>query len=404
MLSRGIMPTRIVLNREVKMQPVLLGLVVVALCGLLKIGIARAESKPDITVFKKFFQGCTIVPFQQEMKHPHAWIRGTCLGHSYSNDGLSLATACDLSYTLPAPPQYWTVSNCNFDGRLFELVQLDFKTGQLLQSQRMTNGIGVTKPELIIAEVNEHRQNTGTPPTQPKDTSEPPARKSTSIFGENAAERNPPAQLRDVEPNPSVRQKEADAHEGGRQLRKENTLQEQQPMAAQTASKSNEYFGLALGVATIDEVSKQLIAAGARFKGGLGSNGLPQIDVANYDRFNLFGETVEAWLKFLPKGLLYQIVICYKDHYPKKAVHQMIRDGLDAKYGKSNGLVFQDEAYADYKDGGTEISLIFDYDFIDHETTLTYNWKPVKNEVEKAEAESKENVRQENARKGRNDL
>jgi hypothetical protein len=111
---------------------------------LLPCGSAGATTPGDV---QAFFQGCTVIPGQPG--RTHSQIRGTCLGHTFSDDGLVPGGACAAAESTPRA--YWTVLSCNVDGTLYDNLQFDANTARLFHFSPMTSGFGITKPQLLAS-------------------------------------------------------------------------------------------------------------------------------------------------------------------------------------------------------------------------------------------------------------
>ncbi len=82
---------------------------------------------------KEFFAGCAIVPASMPNYKPPT-VRGRCLGHTFSTEGLSIAAMIDRAehpdgfcrfYKMgDGPTSFWSVRLCTYDGKPIERVDL----------------------------------------------------------------------------------------------------------------------------------------------------------------------------------------------------------------------------------------------------------------------------------------
>ncbi len=175
---------------------------------------------------------------------------------------------------------------------------------------------------------------------------------------------------------------------------------------AQMASAA-EYLGLNLGDGSFSDIEKQLNSSGASFDTGYGYKGygddLKMVKVKSFARFDKFGRTKEAWLKFTPKKKLYNISVTWSD---SGDIYKKFKDALDTKYGRasSSGRGFN-KSYK-YSDGQVDISLdrnTFGFGK-DQKTSLIYTYNPALQEVNKMQALIEDDIRKKNAKKLASDL
>lgn len=169
---------------------------------------------------------------------------------------------------------------------------------------------------------------------------------------------------------------------------------------------ATEYLGLDLGVATKETITQQLKGANAPFESDWGYKGYPELSwfkVLGYEKFNKFGSVKEAWLRFSPKGVLYQIQVTYND---AGETFKVLKDALDTKYGRANqeGMGFN-ISYR-YRDGKAAIAIernTFGFGN-EQKTSLFYTWSPLVPEVDKMKATIEDDIRKKNAKKAASDL
>jgi len=167
-----------------------------------------------------------------------------------------------------------------------------------------------------------------------------------------------------------------------------------------------EHLGFDLGVATKDKVAQQLKASDSSFEddwGYKGYNELTSFKVFRHEKFNKFGSVNEAWLEFSPQGILYRISVEYSD---SGETFKVLKDALDAKYGRANQQGFGFQSEYKYRDGKTEINLVRNtFGFGDEQrTSLTYVWTPFSGEVSKKKEAIENEIRKKNAKKAAGDL
>jgi len=169
---------------------------------------------------------------------------------------------------------------------------------------------------------------------------------------------------------------------------------------------ASEYLGFDLGNESNAQVISQLHSGHASFNDNYGYQGystLPLIKVSRYARFDKLGSVNEAWLKFSPKSILYQINVVYSD---SGATFKVLRDALDAKYGQAEQTGSGFESTYSYHDGSVDIDLgrnTFGFES-DQKTTLTYTDTSLVNEVENAKKLIENDIRNKNAKKAGSDL
>lgn len=171
-------------------------------------------------------------------------------------------------------------------------------------------------------------------------------------------------------------------------------------------SSAVEYLGLDIGKQTLEQAKSQLTAAGAEFEDDYGYKGhseLTFVKVTQFDRFNKFGALQEGWLRFSPKGVLYEIIVTYAD---SGETFKVLKDALDSKYGRPqvNGRGFN-QSYS-YRDGKVDITLernTFGFGS-DQKTSLLYTFTPLQGEVKKMQAQIEDEIRKKNAKKAGSDL
>jgi hypothetical protein len=188
----------------------------------------------------------------------------------------------------------------------------------------------------------------------------------------------------------------------------ESASAEQVPQAnpAPAPAPHNEYLGLLLGDSH-ERVVAALKAAAAHYDVGYGYRGysrdLPVIKVDRYERFDKFGSVKEAWLSFGPDGKLFKISVAWSD---AGETFEVVKDGLDTKYGKAKGSGMGFERDYSYVDRDVEIILnrnTFGFGK-DQSTTLIYLFTPALAEVRRVRELIEEDIKKKNAVKGAADL
>jgi hypothetical protein len=178
-------------------------------------------------------------------------------------------------------------------------------------------------------------------------------------------------------------------------------------ICAGSFAQASDYLGFDLGTVTKEKVAEQLKSARAIFEDNYGYKGyssdLTLFKVSSYDRFNKFGRVNEAWLGFNPKGQLYNITVTYSD---AGEVFKILKDALEAKYGRASQQGSGFEFRYKFQDGRTDIYLLRNtFGFgEDQKTTLEYIWTPFTNDVTKMKQAIDDHIRKQNAKKASGDL
>lgn len=167
-----------------------------------------------------------------------------------------------------------------------------------------------------------------------------------------------------------------------------------------------EYLGFDLGVATKEKIAQQLNATNSPFEDNWGYRGyldLTWFKVLGYEKFDKFGSVKESWLRFSPKGVLYQIQVTYND---AGETFKVLKDALDAKYGRATQAGMGFNVSYRYRDKKAEITLernTFGFGN-DQKTSLFYTWTPLVAEVKKMQAIIENDIQKSNAKKAGGDL
>jgi hypothetical protein len=129
----------------------------------------KAPKGPDPAIF---FQGCQVI--RGEPGRTTDQIRGSCIGHRFSDEGLALPTPCQVRFT--ASVSLWGVFNCNMDGRLIGTANFRSVKAELFDIQYLrADTAGVTRRELLgpgsgppptLHPLNPVTVATGTPPPE----------------------------------------------------------------------------------------------------------------------------------------------------------------------------------------------------------------------------------------------
>jgi hypothetical protein len=109
--------------------------------------MTASEKSPTGPDPLNFFKGCSVKHGEQGRSDDQ--IRGTCLGHAFSDDGLSIPTPCQVSYAKSVG--VWTVFNCNMDNRLIYSAAFRTDIAKLADVRYMSTAatVGITKRELL---------------------------------------------------------------------------------------------------------------------------------------------------------------------------------------------------------------------------------------------------------------
>ncbi|MEK7761940.1 MAG: hypothetical protein AAB433_10195 [Nitrospirota bacterium] len=111
---------------------------------------------------KQFFKGCSVVPGVPMKSHDR--ISGTCLGHSFSDEGFIktggpyLGIPCWIGHQVPTiyfnGDPAWVVNSCNFDGRPARNIWFDLETGKLVDVKYMSAAEMESKTEQTMPTVS----------------------------------------------------------------------------------------------------------------------------------------------------------------------------------------------------------------------------------------------------------
>lgn len=163
--------------------------------------------------------------------------------------------------------------------------------------------------------------------------------------------------------------------------------------------KIKDYISFSLSNQSYEHVIRQLNLFDADFDASFGYRGssmLPSIKVKRYSNFEKFGNMKEAWLRFAPNSMLYEIYVTYED---SDKVFSLLKDGLDVKYNILNSQVFGFNSKFLYRDGSTDISLL--RDSFNKNITLIYTWTPFTDDVNNMERVVDDQIKMKNANKAK---